>query len=85
MSDPDVQRTLGALDARTTALENRMSVLEREIKAQLAAMNTQIREMHDVVVSAKGTWRAVSWLIVTITGASGALAAIWHWVISGTR
>lgn len=67
MSDEktDVSRVLGGLEARTGLLEQRMATLEREIKDELRGLYKRIGEVHEAVVSARGSWRAVAWIIST--------------------
>lgn len=46
--DPNIHRDLGRLEAQVAALTR-----------QLEAMQTQVREMHDAITSAKGGWRVL--------------------------
>jgi len=73
VSDLDMQRFLGAIEARTTMLEKRMDVVERDIKAQLAEIYTSIQTLRTAVDSSRGSWRALAWTAGVLTG----VMALW--------
>lgn len=68
-----MQRFLGAIEARTTMLEKRMDVVERDIKAQLAEIYTSIQTLRTAVDSSRGSWRALAWTAGVLTG----VMALW--------
>lgn len=68
-----MQRFLGAVEARTTMLEKRMDVVERDIKAQLATIDASIQTLRTAIDSSRGGWRAIGWLVGIVS--SG--VAVW--------
>jgi len=76
-----VERTIGNLDARMTAMEARMSALEGRIDSRLNRIENALDEVHAAVISARGAWRAIAW----VAGLSGTLAAglytLIHWFV----
>lgn len=79
VTDYDMQRFLGAIEARTSMLEKRMDVVERDIKAQLAEIYTSLQTLRTAVDSSRGSWRALAWTAGLVTGAT-ALYTLLHQV-----
>lgn len=77
-----VERTLGNLDARMSAMESRMSALEGRIDSRLDRIESTMDEVHGAVISARGAWRAIAW----VAGISGTVAAalytLIHWFVA---
>lgn len=65
------ERELGNLDARMTIMESRMTSLESKIDQRLQRLETSLGEVHAAVISARGAWKAISW----IAGITGVVAA----------
>lgn len=74
-----MQRFLGAIEARTTMLEKRMDVVERDIKAQLGEIYASIQSLRTATDSSRGGWRALAWAAGVLTGAA-ALYTLLHQV-----
>lgn len=70
---------LGALEARVQILERNHLRLESRIEMQLRDLDARVREMHEVVTSARGSWRALV-VLGAITAALASIAATFvHW------
>ena len=69
--DPTLHRDIGRLEAQVSALTS-----------QLATMQSQVREMHDAITSAKGGWRVlvgVGAVAATLSAAlTKLLGAVWR-------
>lgn len=74
-----MQRFIGAIEARTTMLEKRMDVVERDIKAKLGEIQTSIQTLRTAVDSSRGGWRAMAWVAGLLTGVA-ALYTVLHQV-----
>lgn len=73
-------RELGSLDARMTIMESRMTSLEGKIDQRLQRLETSLSEVHAAVISARGAWKAISW-IAGITGVVAAAVSFGiHWL-----
>lgn len=79
--DFDIQRFLGGIEARTMILEHRVATLENEIRDELKSMGARIDTVHDAIVSARGSWKAVAWLVGASSVIAGAVGAFFHWVL----
>lgn len=77
VTDYDRERFIGAIEARTTMLEKRMDVVERDIKAQLGEIYTTLQTLRTAVDSSRGGWRAMAWVAGLLTGIA-ALYTILH-------
>lgn len=66
MSSPEVQRELGAHDARLKHLDDEVAELRKEMAQVLSILN-----------QTKGSWKT----LVAIAGAAGTLGALVSWVI----
>lgn len=74
-----VERALGNLDARMTAMEARMTAWENRIDSRLNRIEASLEEVHAAVISARGAWRAVAWIASVAGLAAGAVTAVIHW------
>lgn len=79
--DADVDRMLGALEARMTANEQKLIAMDARLDSRLEGMDRRLSAVHDVVVGARGSWKAVVWLLGAIATISGAIGAVWHWLV----
>ena len=64
-----MQRFVGAIEARTSMLEKRMDVVERDLKAQLEAIQVAIS-------SANGGRKALAWAFALLCSLTTALLAL---------
>lgn len=81
MSDENgysLERLIGAIEARTTINERRISVVENDIKQELRLMNSSINSVQQAITSARGGWRALAWLTGAVSMIGGASAWVVH-------
>ena len=78
MDEASMQRFVGAIEARTTMLEKRMDVVERDIKAQLAAIDASIQGIRSAVDSSRGGWRAIAWFVGLMGGVATLLTVLYQ-------
>ncbi len=85
MSDPDVERTLGAHEARLNrleldAIESRRSLSEfrAEWKADSALMSGRLAIIHDAVTSARGGWKALAAIGALVAIMASGITAVYH-------
>ena len=85
MEGSEVQRTLGAHEARLTRLEadkvdirKAITDFRAEVRAEAAATSAKLAVIHDAVTSFKGGWRALCAVGMFSTVVSGAAVAIYH-------
>jgi hypothetical protein len=69
MSDPQVHRELGALDARLAHVEKSVD-----------DMHLKLGEVHDAIVTARGQWKALVFLAGAAATLGGLIVAILAWV-----
>lgn len=82
MSDAkDIERTLGSLDARMTALESYVRTQDVRIDARLSRIENTLEEVKSIVVSRGGAWRAIAWLAGMAGAVAGAVGAFAHWLM----
>lgn len=78
MSEVQIHRQLGRLEAQVEALERRAEAADERAER----MAGQVSAMHDVLMQAKGGWRAMV-MVGSVSAAVGALAAkllaLIHW------
>ena len=89
MEGADVQRTLGAHEARLTRLEadnldlrKTISDFRAEMRAEAAATSIKLGVIHDAVTSFKGGWKALGAVGGITTIISGVAIAIYHFVFA---
>lgn len=89
MEGADVQRTLGAHEARLTRLEadnldlrKTISDFRAEMRAEAAATSIKLGVIHDAVTSFKGGWKALGAVGGVTTIISGVAIAIYHFVFA---
>lgn len=73
------EHRIGDLSARVQLLESYHLRLEARIDNQLKDMREMIGDMHEVVTTAKGSWRTLVILGGIFTAISTAFAATLHW------
>jgi hypothetical protein len=80
-----VQRILGAHEARLTRLESdgadmrkMISDFRSESRQNDAVMQDKLDNLHDMVIAARGGWKAISALGGITTIVSGVAIAIYH-------
>ena len=89
MEGSEVQRTLGAHEARLTRLEadnvdirKAITDFRAEVRAEAAATSIKLGIIHDAVTSFKGGWKALGAVGGITTIISGVAIAIYHFVFS---
>ena len=82
MSDPDVQRVIGGIEARTTILETRFGIMETRLDQRLDTIDKRVAAVHDVVTGARGGWRMLGVLGAAAGVISGLAMAIYHFFFS---
>lgn len=81
MDQHDTQdRAIGSLDARLTLMEGRVTRIEVSIAQRLDRLETAIDEVHEVVTSARGAWRAIAWILGISGSVAAAVGAAIHWL-----
>lgn len=87
--DQDVQRTLGAHEARLTRLEadnldlrKTITDFRTEVRADAAATSVKLGAIHDAVTSFKGGWKALGAVGGIVTIISGVAIALYHFVFA---
>lgn len=78
MNDSDVQRHLGAMEARTTILERRMETVERSIQKSLSGIDAKIDALQSAVDSSSGGRRAIAWAVGVLGAATALLTTLYH-------
>lgn len=78
MNDPEVQRFLGAVEARTTMLEKRVAIIEHEIKDELRLINSKIDTINTVVTANTGGRRAIAWFCALLGTTAALLTTLYH-------
>lgn len=78
MNDPEVQRFLGAVEARTTMLEKRVAIIEHEIKDELRLITGKIDQISAIVTANTGGRRAIAWTVGLLGGAAALLTTLYH-------
>lgn len=78
MSEADVQRFLGAHDARLIELERWRGALEAKIDLRLDRLEDRVGAIHEAVTSARGGWRVLAWLAAAAAAVSGIVNALYH-------
>ncbi len=88
MADEDVQRSLGAHEARIMRLEGDYRDIRREIsdfrleaKADITGVVTMLTTVRDTVVSGKGGWKAAAWLFGAAALIASLVEGVWHFFI----
>lgn len=75
------EREMGALEARVESLERSHLRLESRIESQLRDLRDDVKEMYEVITSARGSWRT----LVSIGAVAAALvsmaAMIFNWLL----
>lgn len=64
-----MQRFVGAIEARTSMLEKRMDVMERDLKARLEAIQASIS-------AANGGRKALAWAFAMVASLTASLLAL---------
>ena len=89
MEGSEVQRTLGAHEARLTRLEadhmdlrKTIADFRAEMRADAAATAVRLGVIHDAVTSFKGGWKALGAVGGITTIISGVAIAIYHFVFA---
>ena len=78
MSDPDVQRVIGGIEARTGILESRFAVMEQRIDSRLDRIDSRVSDIHEAITTAKGGWRMLGVLGAAAGVISGVAVTIYH-------
>jgi chromosome condensin MukBEF ATPase and DNA-binding subunit MukB len=71
--DTEVHHQLGSLDARMVAVE-------RDIKE----MRSDVREMRDAILSAKGSWKMLLGIASFAAIVGGLVMQVVHWLVART-
>jgi len=78
VDDFDIQRFLGAIDARTTMLENRVAIIEHEIKDELRLITGKIDQINAIVTANTGGRRAIAWFAALLGTTAALLTTLYH-------
>lgn len=78
MNDSEVQRFLGALDARQGLMEKRVDLLESNLRGMRNELSTKLDDVKSSVDASNGGRRAVAWTVGLIGAATGLLATLYH-------
>lgn len=70
---------IGALSARVEIMERNFLRLESRIERQLEAMEMKLDDMHEMLTSAKGGWRALVGVGSAVAILASMFAALFHW------
>lgn len=76
-----IDRALGNLDARMTAMEDRMTSWEKRSDLRLDRMEGSLNDVHAAVISARGSWRAIAWIASVAGVVAAGLTAVIHWFV----
>lgn len=76
---------LGGMDARVTALEKRVAMIEREIKEELRALNgkndqinAKIDDLSDTMIADRSGRKAIMWFVGIVATASTVVATLYQ-------
>ena len=75
------EHMLGALEARVAIMERNHLRLESRIETQLRDLDVRVREMYEVVISARGSWRTLVGIATLATVLASAIASFVHWML----
>lgn len=78
MNDPEVQRFLGAVEARTTMLEKRVAIIEHEIKDELRILSGKVDQINSIVTANTGGRRAIAWFAALLGTIAALLTTLYH-------
>ena len=78
MDDPQMQRFLGSVEARTTLLEKRVAVIEQEIKDELRILANKVDQINTIVTANGGGRRAIAWFAALLGTLAALLTTLYH-------
>ena len=78
MNESEVQRFLGALDARQGLMEKRVDLLESNLRDMRSELSIKLDAVKSSVDSSSGGKRALAWLIGVLGGATALLTTLYH-------
>ena len=76
MSDA-VHRRIGAMNARVNKLESN----QRTLRTEVSAMRSDVREIRDAVLHARGAWRMLLVLGGVVAAVASGVATFFGWLI----
>ncbi|MEP0323326.1 hypothetical protein [Bauldia litoralis] len=76
--DRNVDRELGALDARMLAMERAFAEQKKDTHEAMIAIRSDVRMMRDTMIQAKGSWK----MLVGIAGLSATIGALLMQIVS---
>lgn len=77
--EDDINRTLGALDARVTTLERQVQAGQVETRTMLSVLSAKLDTLAEQVAESRGVKQTLAWAIGFI-GALAALASATHFL-----
>ncbi len=73
-----LNREVGKLEGRLTALEEKMKTHEAKMDTRLSAIDAKLDNIADILSQGKGGWKALAWATGAVATIGGAVA----WIVS---